>query len=485
MPTVPRPRILMIVQNLPVPLDRRVWLECLALRDAGYGVSVICPKGPGDPSFEEIEGIPVYKYRPAPATSGLLSYVWEFVYCWVRTAWLSLLVHRRHGFDVMQACNPPDTYWALAALWRLRGVRFVFDQHDLNPELFRSRFGDPTGAAGRVQLAGLLFLERMTYRLAHHVIVTNESYRAIAMRRGGLAREATTVVRSGPDTAAMRPLPGLGHLRHGARHLLAYVGIMGPQDGIDVLLRVMRHLVHDLGRRDTHLVLMGFGDVLEDMRRYATQLGIDDHVTFTGRVGRDVLADYLSTAEIGLCPDLKTPLNDVSTMNKTMEYMAYGLPVVAFDLVETRFSAQDCAVYVPSGDEAAFAAAVDELLGDPERRRDMGVRARGRCVSELDWQPQARAYVQVFDRITGRRSPLPGAGEQGRERRTAPAGAPLPLRNGRPVVELRGGSELARFVVDRGLPAGDEGPVPGEPSVGAVGGDAPAAETGETVSRSV
>jgi glycosyltransferase involved in cell wall biosynthesis len=445
-------RVLIIVQNLPVPLDRRVWLECRALRAAGYEVGVICPRGPGDPPYEEIEGVHLHKYRPPPTARGAVGYLVEFAYCWLRTAWLSLRVHRRHGFDVLQACNPPDTYWALAALWRLRGVRFVFDQHDLNPELFRSRFGEPVRAAARLQLRALEFLERMTYRTADHVVVTNESYRRVAMARGRLPRERTTVVRSGPDTAVMRPLPGRAELRAGARHLLAYVGIMGPQDGIDVLLRCLRHLVHELGRTDVHLVLMGFGDVLDDMRRYAAELGLGPYVTFTGRVDADAIADHLSSADLGLCPDLRTPLNDVSTMNKTMEYLAYALPVVAFDLVETRYSAADCAVYVPSGDEAGFAAAVAALLDDPERRRAMGVAARRRCVAELDWRPQAAAYVGVLDRLTGA-PPRPEAPTWPEIERRRGAGTP-PVRNGRTAVDLRDPDALAEFVVTRGLSAG-------------------------------
>jgi glycosyltransferase involved in cell wall biosynthesis len=448
--------VLIIVQNLPVPLDRRVWLECLALRAAGYDVAVVCPRGPGEPRYQELDGVHLYKYAPPPAARGLLGYLLEFGYCWLRTAWLSVRVRRRHRFDVLQACNPPDTYWALAALWRPWGVRFVFDQHDLNPELFRSRFGEPTGIAARAQLAALLWLERMTYRLAHHVVVTNESYRAVAMRRGRLPRERTTVVRSGPDTTVMRPLPGVAELRAGAGHLLAYVGIMGPQDGIDVLLRIMDHLVHRLGRTDVHLVLMGFGDVLDDMRRYATELGLDAAVTFTGRVGPAEIADRLSTASLGMCPDLRTPLNDVSTMNKTMEYMAHALPVVAFDLLETRRSAAEAAVYVPSGDEAAFADAVAALLDDPGRRRAMGVAARTRCVQELDWQPQAEAYVGVFDDLLERpaaeRRRPPGWPAVDRRRPGSP-GRP-PTVNGREAVDLRDPESLARYVVSRGLGEG-------------------------------
>jgi glycosyltransferase involved in cell wall biosynthesis len=401
-PTDASPRVLIIVQNLPVPLDRRVWLECQALRAQGYGVSVICPKGPGDPSYERIDGVHVYKYAPAPEAKGLLGFALEFAYSWLRTALLSLRVRRRHGFDVIQACNPPDTYWLLALLWRVRGVRFVFDHHDLNPELFISRFGRPTGLAGRLQLGGLVLLERSTYRVADRVISTNGSYKAVAQRRGGVPADRVTIVRSGPDTSVMRPVYPDPALRAGADHLLVYLGIMGPQDGVENILAVMDMLVRERGRTGVRAVLMGFGDCLEDLKRECTERGLDDHVMFTGRVGPDVIAPYLSSADLGLGPDLNTPLNNVSTMNKTMEYMAYGVPSVSFDLVETRVSAGDTGVFVPSGDISAFADAVESLLDDPERRVELGLAARRRVVAELDWKPQAEAYVGVYDDLLDR-----------------------------------------------------------------------------------
>ncbi|WP_417563754.1 glycosyltransferase family 4 protein [Microbacterium sp.] len=396
-----RPGVLIIVQNLPVPLDRRVWLECQALNAQGYEVSVICPKGPGDPSSQDIDGVHIHKYTPAPEAKGLIGFAVEFAYSWVRTALLSLRVRRRHGFDVIQACNPPDTYWLLALLWRVRGVRFVFDQHDLNPELYISRFGRPTSISGRMQLGGLVQLERNTYRVADRVISTNGSYKRIAERRGKVRPELVTVVRSGPDTTLMRPVYPDRTIRDGADHLLAYLGIMGPQDGVENILALMDELVHRRGRTRTRAVLMGFGDCLDDLKRECTRRRLDDNVVFTGRVGPNQIAQFLSSADIGLGPDLNTPLNNVSTMNKTMEYMAYGVPSVSFDLIETRVSAGDTGVFVPSGDISAFADAVEALLDDPDRRVELGLAARRRVVRDLDWQPQAEAYVGVFDDLLG------------------------------------------------------------------------------------
>jgi glycosyltransferase involved in cell wall biosynthesis len=462
-----RRSVLIVVQNLPVPLDRRVWLEAQALRDAGYEVAVICPKGPGDRGFQELDGISLYKYSATPATTGLLSYVLEFAYCWLRTALLSLKVYRRHRFTVLQACNPPDTYWLLGAFWKRFGVKYVFDQHDLNPELFRSRFGEPSSAAAKAQFGVLTWLERRTYRTADHVIVTNDSYRKVALERGDLDKSDVTVVRSGPDTARMRPIPVRPQLRHGGRHLLAYLGIMGPQDNVDVLLDVMDTIVHRRGRTDLHLVLMGFGDCLEDLRARSTELGLDSYVTFTGRVDQQVIAGYLSTATLGLAPDLKTPLNDVSTHNKTMEYMAYALPMVSFDLAESRISAQDSSVYVPSGDVEAFADAIAGLVEDPERRRSMATLARERCVADLDWQPQRARYVGVFDALTGRPAEIQDQDSESAERRTG--GGALPVLAGSPVVDLRAPGRFAEFLRSRDEMSG--------PQTGSESADGPGASS--------
>jgi len=401
-PVRPGTRVLIIVQNLPVPLDRRVWLECQALRAQGYSVSVICPRGPGDPAREVIDDIGIYKYRPAPEARGAIGFAIEFALSWIRTAALSFVVRRERGFDVIQACNPPDTYWLLGLLWRHRGVRFIFDHHDLNPELFLSRFGRPRGLAARFQYKTLLWLERMTFRVADHVISTNNSYRAIALRRGHLRPDQVTVVRSGPDTRVMRPIQPHAEVAKRQEFLLVYLGIMGPQDNVDKVLEVVSELVQKRGRTDVRAVLMGFGDCLEELRAQAIAMGLDDCVHFTGRVGPETIANYLSAADIGVGPDEKTPLNDLSTMNKTMEYMAYALPSVSFDLTETRVSGGDSALYVPSGDIGAFADAIELLLDDAEARASLGRAARARVTSELDWQHQAQAYIHVFDTVLKR-----------------------------------------------------------------------------------
>ena len=441
--------VLIIVQNLPVPLDRRVWLECQALVAHGYAVSVICPKGPGDQAREQIDGVQIYKYRPAPEAEGLPGFVVEFAYSWLRTAWLSTRVWRHRHFDVIQACNPPDTYWLLARLWRSRGVKFVFDQHDLNPELFLSRFGEPASLRERLEYKALIWLEKMTYRTADRVVSTNESYKTKALTRGHRRPEDVTVVRSGPDTRRMRPIYPDPRIRQHTGFLLVYLGIMGPQDGVDLVLDVMNELVYRRGRADVHAALLGFGDCLDSLKHRCSELDLDKWVTFTGRADKAMIADYLSSADVGLCPDRKTPLNDISTMNKTMEYMAYALPSVSFNLVETRVSGGDCVLYVESGDLHGFADEIERLLDNPDLRAQMGLRARQRVVKELDWQPQSLRYVGVFDDLLG-------VDDAGNARRPEPEGINTEINGfdtqGRRYVDVDDEDALQRFVIDRSDP---------------------------------
>jgi glycosyltransferase involved in cell wall biosynthesis len=391
--------VLVIVQNLPVPFDRRVWLECQALAAAGYGVAVICPKGDGDPAYEELAGVHLHKYRAPPAGRGFVGFAFEFAYSFVATLLLSLRVFVRHRFDVIQACNPPDTFWALALLYRPLGVKFVYDQHDLCPELYRSRFPDGSALVHRV----LLGLEGATYRAAHHVIVTNGSYRTTARSRGHVPDPRLTVVRTGPDPEVLKRGPANVDHRRGHPHLAVYLGVMGPQDGVDTVVRAAAYLRDELHREDIAFTLIGAGDCSADLRRLAAELRLDgDLVHFTGRAPDELVAEILSTADVGLSPDPKNPLNDVSTMNKTMEYMAFGLPVVAFDLVETRVSAADAATYARPNDVAEFACSIARLIDDPATRAVMARRGRERVEKVLAWSIQRPAYVGVYDLVTSR-----------------------------------------------------------------------------------
>jgi glycosyltransferase involved in cell wall biosynthesis len=394
------PRVLIIIQNLWVPFDRRVWLECQALVASGYDVTVVCPKGPGDPAYQVIDGVTVHKYKAYAPGGSKISFVWEYAYSFLLTLRLVFRARKAGKFKVMQACNPPDIFWPIAMLLRrLDGTKFVFDHHDLCPELFQSRFGGTTS----LPYKGLRFLERTTHRTADHVTSTNDSYRRIAITRSGKANHDVTVVRTGPDPDKLQRDPAAVDetLRRGHRYLVTYIGVMGPQDGVDIVVRAADHIVNNLGRKDIAFTLMGGGDSFDEVVALRHDLGLDEYIEFTGRVPDETVRAVMSTADIGLSPDPKNPLNDVSTMNKTMEYMAFELPVVAFDLIETKVSAADAAVYVEPNDVAQYGEAIVELLDDEVRRRRMGKFGRERVEQVLAWKHQQKAYLQVYDALTG------------------------------------------------------------------------------------
>jgi glycosyltransferase involved in cell wall biosynthesis len=390
-------RILIIVQNLPVPFDRRVWLECQALIAAGYQVTVVCPKGSGDPAYEVVDTVELHKYRPYAPGGSKLGFVAEYGYSLLATALLTLKARRSGRFTVIQACNPPDIFWPIALVFRaLEGTQFVFDHHDLCPELYESRFPDGPKLPYRMLRA----LERRTHRTADHVISTNDSYRDIAIARSGKRADDVTIVRTGPDPLRLRRGPADPAQRRGRRFLAAYIGVMGPQDGVDIVVRAADIVVHQLHRDDIAFTLIGSGDCFDDLVALRDQLNLAGHVEFTGRAPDELVARVLSTADLGLSPDPKNPLNDLSTMNKSMEYMAFELPVVAFDLRETRVSAGDAAVYVKPNDVRDYAAAIVELMDDEPKRARLGKLGRVRVEQELAWSYQERAYLGVYQRLT-------------------------------------------------------------------------------------
>lgn len=401
-------RILIIVQNLPVPFDRRVWLESRTLTQADYQVAVVCPKGPGDPSYEVIDGVQLYKYRPYSPGGGAATYIVEYAYSFAATLFLSLKAARGGRFGVVQSCNPPDIFWPIGLLFKFwHGSRFVFDHHDLCPETFESRFPDGPPLLYR----GLRFLERCTTRSADHVVSTNESYRRLVMDRDGVKPDRVTVVRTGPDPDKMNAVEPVPAMRRGRTHLAAYIGVMGPQDGVDNVIKMADYVVNKLQRTDISFTLIGSGDCFDELVALRDELKLGDFVEFTGRAPDETVQAVLSTADVGLSPDPRNPLNDVSTMNKTMEYMAFGLPVLAFDLRETRASAEEAGVYATPNDVEEMSRLLVELIDDAPRRRDMGLAGRRRIEEKLAWGHQAPRYLSVFDRLLGgeRNTPREGA----------------------------------------------------------------------------
>ncbi len=391
--------VLILVENLSVPFDRRVWQESRALVDAGYEVTVICPAGTNRDTELDVtlDGVHILRYPLRPAEGGPVGYLKEYSTALWQTSRLALKVNRAARVDVVHACNPPDLLFLVALLLRPWGARFVFDHHDLVPELFLSRFP----GSRPVLYAFTRAVERLTLACADAVISTNESYRQVAITRGGVPAERVVVVRSAPDLSRFVPRPPDDTLRQGKRYLLAYIGVMGPQDGVDYALRALQHLRFDLGRDDVHAIFMGAGDVYGDMISLSRQLGIDDFVEFPGRVSDEFVQRCLSTADVCLSPDPMNPLNDVSTMNKVVEYMAMGRPIVSFDLAEARVSAADSATYVRANDELAFAKAIDDLLNRPDLRDEMGQIGRLRVEKELSWDASRRNLIDFYNRLFG------------------------------------------------------------------------------------
>ncbi len=407
------PRVLIIVENLSVPFDRRVWQESRALSEAGYEVTVICPQGAArdtDP-HSVIEGVQIYRYPLRAATGGPASYLREYGSAMWHSFSLTWKLSRQGPFDVIQACNPPDLLFLVALPFKLKGAMFIFDHHDLVPELFESRFG----GRGPLRILAVV-LERLTFALADTVISTNESYREVAIRRGNKPPELVHVVRSAPDLTRFKRVSAQHSLRRGKVFLTCYLGVMGPQDGVDYALRAIAYLRDELGRDDFHSVFIGSGDSFDDLVALSYELGIQDIAEFTGRVPDTVVKSYLSTADVCLAPDPKNPLNDVSTMNKIVEYMAMGRPVVSFDLTEARVSAGDAAVYATPNDEREFAYLVGELLDDPDRRGAMGRIGRERVEHSLSWEVSRRnllaAYKETLQR--GPNMPVPPTAGLGR-----------------------------------------------------------------------
>lgn len=390
-----RRRVLIIVENLPCPFDRRVWQEANTLAAAGYQVSIICPKGKGhDKSFEEIDGIAVYRHPQPFEGNGALGYLAEYTWALLAEFALSVRVLFERGFDAIHACNPPDTLFLIGGFYKLFGKKFLFDHHDINPELYEAKF-----RRRDVFYRLMLSLERWTFRTADVCVATNESYRRIAIERGERPPSKVFVVRSGPDLRRLKTMPPMPELKRGRRYLVGYVGVMGRQEGIDGLLTAVHHIVHELGRRDVHFGLVGGGTELSALRKLAEQLQVADYVTFTGRVPDVELLAMLNTADVCVNPDVANDMNDKSTMNKIMEYMALGKPIVQFDLTEGRVSAQDASLYAERNDPIDLARKLVALLDDEPLRRRMGQLGLERVKSVLAWEHEAPRLLAAYEEL--------------------------------------------------------------------------------------
>lgn len=402
-------RVLIIVENLPSPFDRRVWQEAQALRAQGHAVSIICPKGRGyDKGYEVLEGVHIYRHPLPVEADSALGYGLEYAVALLLEFGLALRIALTRGFDVIHGCNPPDTIFLIARFFKVFGKRFIFDHHDINPELYEAKF-----ARHDVWYRLLCRLERWTFATADVSIATNESYRRIAIERGHMDPSKVFVVRSGADLTRVRALPPRAELRRGKKHLVGYVGVIGKQEGLDLLLEAVAYMRRDLKRNDVHFVIVGDGTELAALRQLSRQLSVDDCVEFTGRLPDAALWEIMSTADVCVNPDRANDMNDKSTMNKILEYMALGKPIVQFDLTEGRFSAGEASLYARPNDTADFAMKLCELLDDAERRATMGAIGRSRVEAGLAWHHQVPRLLEAYETaMKSGRAPAKSLGNQ-------------------------------------------------------------------------
>ncbi len=388
-------RVLIIVQNLPLPFDRRVWQEATELVTNGYNVSVICPKGKGyERSYECLNNVHIYRHPLPIEAHGVLGYLLEYSLCLFFEFALSLRVLFTQGFDVIHACNPPDNIFLIGGFFKLFGKKFLFDHHDINPELYEAKF-----RRRDIFHKIMLLWERLTFMAADVSIATNNSYREIAVTRGKMAPDKVFVVRSGPCLERMKILPPAEEHKKGRRYLIGYVGVMGRQEGIEYLVEAARILVHDMNRRDVQFALVGGGPSLNELKKLAEDKNVAEFMTFTGRAPDQVLLEVLNTADICINPDEVNPMNDKSTMNKIMEYMALGKPIIQFDVTEGRFSAGPASLYAKPNDAQDMADAIVYLLDRPALRAEMGRLGRARVEKELAWPYEAPKLLAAYNAV--------------------------------------------------------------------------------------
>lgn len=396
LPAPTRGHVLHLVENCSVPHDRRVWNEARTLREAGYQVSVICPVGEtlDTESFEHRDGVDIYRFKVPFSGKRKTDFLLEYGVAMSASMALAVKVWRTARFDVMHVANPPDFYFPFQWVFGRRGVRFIFDQHDLSAETYREKFQE--GNAGRLYKV-LAFCEAQSYKAADVVISTNESYRDRAISECGVDPDRNIVVRNAPDPRLHARRPARPELKEGYDHMVMFVGVMGYQDGVHVLVDAAHHVRGTLGRTDVLFAMVGTGDQFEDLLAQHERLRLGDGVRFTGFVSDDEMLDYLATADLGVAPDLDGPLNNVSTMTKTMDYMSMEIPVVSFDLKESRYTAGESAVYVRENTGVALGNAIVDLLDDPDRRAEMGAIGYERITGPLSWARSQEALLRAYD----------------------------------------------------------------------------------------
>ena len=405
-------RVLILVQNLPVPFDRRVWQEALALAAAGYEVHVICPRTEDYPARRDlVSGIHIHRYSPGPEARRTAAYLVEYAIAISAQLRLAIGIRLRHRIDVVHICNPPDLLFLAALPLVASGARLMYDHHDATPELMIAKGRRP----GDWLVRAVTLFERLTYRFCRVSIETNDSFRDIALSRGGMRPEDVFVVRSAPRVERFTHAVPNDEWRRGRKHLVGYVGIMGLQDGVDYLIDAASMIIRDWGRDDIQFVLVGDGPEAPRLRKRVESLGLGGQVEFTGLVTSDEeLGAVLSTADVCVSPDEANGMNDISTMNKIMEYMALSKPIVQFDLHEGRVSAGEASLYAARNDVSSLAEGIVRLVDDAELRAQLGAIGHQRLVTTLSWEQQIPALLAAYRRV------LDGGARRGRARSPIP-----------------------------------------------------------------
>lgn len=388
-------KVLIIVENLPSPFDRRVWQEATALRDNGATVSIICPTGKGyEKKFEIIDNIAIYRHKLPCEADGPVGYLIEYTSALFWEYVLAIRCLLTRGFDVIHACNPPDLIFLVALPFKLLGKKFIFDHHDINPELYIAKFNKKD-----IFYKLMLFFERMTFKCADISIATNNSYKEIAIKRGGMNPDSVFVVRSGPSFDRLKIVPKVESIKQGRKYLVGYLGVVGKQEGLKYLIEAAVYIIRDKNRKDIHFICVGGGTELENIKQYSKDRDVSEYFTFTGRVSDDEMLKVLNTADICVNPDEYNEMNDKSTMNKVMEYMALAKPIVQFDLTEGKYSAEEASLYANKNDSIDFAEKILILLDDPEKRKKMGAFGYNRVKYKLEWTYEKENLYKAYRKV--------------------------------------------------------------------------------------
>lgn len=385
--------VLIIVENLPVPFDRRVWQEAKALYENGAEVSIICPKMKGyTKSYEQLEGINIYRHPLPVEAKSAIGYLLEYSIALFFQFVFSAKIYVKNKFNVIHGCNPPDLIFLVALPFKLFGVKYVFDHHDVNPELYIAKFGRKNFFYHL-----MVWLEKQTFKFSDYSIATNNSYRNIAIKRGKMNPDKVQVVRSGTDLDRIKLQNSKPEYKEGKKYLIGYVGVIGEQEGLDLLMDSIKYLKSK--RNDFHVAILGGGTDLEKIKKYSSETDVADVVSFYGRVSDQKLLDVLNTCDICVNPDRPSEMNNISTMNKIMEYMALEKPIVQYTLLEGRESARQASLYAKNTDPKDFAHKLEYLFDHPVERKKMGIYGRKRVLDTLSWEHEKRNLFKIYNKV--------------------------------------------------------------------------------------